>query len=127
MCDCHVVCFCRVEAYPQVCLHYFDGGVGGLIVGVCAAWCVGLVDTPLSVTKVLLCWCTVGCLGQHWLFLLGPAYTGDLLWLFVCGVVLCENCIVDASIFLFCVLVFIPVCLCVRVFCYGRMVDALAC
>ena len=43
------------------------------------------------------------------------------------GVVLCENCIVDASIFLFCVLVFIPVCLCVRVFCYGRMVDALAC
>ena len=49
------------------------------------------------------------------------------LWLVVCGVVLCENCIVDASIFLFCVLVFIPVCLCVRVFCYGRMVDALAC
>ena len=88
---------------------------------------MGLVDTPLSVTKVFLCWCTVGCLGQHWLFLLGPAYTNGLLWLFVCGVVLCENCIVDASIFLFCVLVFIPVCLCVRVFCYGRMVDALAC
>ena len=88
---------------------------------------VGLVDTPSRVTKGVFRWCTVGCLGQHWLFLLGPAYTAALLWLVVCGVVLCENCIVDASIFLFCVLVFIPVCLCVRVFCYGRMVDALAC
>lgn len=48
----------------------------------------------------------------------------------VCGGVLCENCRVDASIFLF---IF---CLCfgvlylflsVMVVCYGRMVDALAC
>ena len=95
-----------------------------MVVRLHGAW---LVDASGCVTKECLCWCTVGCLGQHWLFLLGPAYTAALLWLVVCGVVLCENCIVDASIFLFCVLVFIPVCLCVRVFCYGRMVDALAC
>ena len=59
VCDCHVVCFCRVEACPQVCLHYFDGGVGGLV-GVCAAWCVGLVDTPVlrdkSVVVLVHCW-----------------------------------------------------------------------
>ena len=85
MCDCHVVCFCRVEAYPQVCLHYFDGGVGGLV-GVCAAWCVGLVDTPLSVTKVFLCWCTVGCLGQHNVVPVGPLRESVMwLWLVVCG------------------------------------------
>ena len=47
-------------------------------------------------------------------------------WLCV-GVVLCENCIVDASIFLFVFWCLYLDCLCVRVFCYGRMVDALAC
>ena len=125
MCDCHCCCFCRVEAYPQV-------AVSLKVVMVVPGWgvcCVvlGLVDTPVLRDKRVFRWCTVGCLGQHWLFLLGPAYTAAVLWLVVCGVVLCENCIVDASIFLFCVLVFIPVCLCVRVFCYGRMVDALAC
>ena len=59
MCDCHVVCFCRVEAYPQVCLHRFDGGVGGLV-GVCAAWCVGFggctVRRDKSVFVLVHCW-----------------------------------------------------------------------
>ena len=103
-----------------------EGGDGGAWLG-CVLRGVGVGGYTKSRDKRVFRWCTVGCLGQHWLFLLGPAYTAALLWLVVCGVVLCENCIVDASIFLFCVLVFIPVCLCVRVFCYGRMVDALAC
>ena len=89
------------------------------------AWWVdasGLRDKRICVGALLGVW------GSTRLFLLG-SHVGWLLmcgWLCV-GVVLCENCIVDASIFLFCVLVFVPVCLCVRVFCYGRMVDALAC
>ena len=47
----------------------------------------------------------------------GPYVHGWLLvlWLFVCGVVLCENCIVDASIFLFCVLVLFTLIVCVSV------------
>ena len=125
MCDCHCFCFGRVEAYPQVAVSL----KAVMVVpgwGVCCV-VLGWWIHRFCVTKGVFRWCTVGCLGQHWLFLLGPAYTAAVLWLFVCGVVLCENCIVDASIFLFCVLVFIPVCLCVRVFCYGRMVDALAC
>lgn len=49
-----------------------------------------------------------------------PGVSGGL-WL--CGVgVVCENCIVDASIFIFCVCLFF-----VCVFCVGRTVDALAC
>ena len=94
--------------------------------GVCCV-VLGLVDTPSRVTKgffvgaLLGVWGSIGC--SCWALM----SAGRWLWLVVCGVVLCENCIVDASIFLFCVLVFIPVCLCVRVFCYGRMVDALAC
>ena len=89
---------------------------------------LGLVDTPLRDKRFDMRWCTVGCLGQHLVVPVGPScwLAAGCGWLCV-GVVLCENCIVDASIFLFCVLVFIPVCLCVRVFCYGRMVDALAC
>ena len=87
---------------------------------------VGLVDTPVLRDKrgfsLVHCWVS----GAALVVPVGPCVHG-WLWLVVCGVVLCENCIVDASIFLFCVLVFIPVCLCVRVFCYGRMVDALAC
>ena len=39
--------------------------------GVCCV-VLGLVDTPSRVTKGVFRWCTVGCLGQHWLFLLGP-------------------------------------------------------
>ena len=125
VCDCHCFCFCRVEAYPQV-------AVSPKVVMVVPGWgvcCVvlGLVDTPSRVTKgffvgaLLGVWGSIGC--SCWAL----RTRVQCLWLFVCGVVLCENCIVDASIFLFCVLVFIPVCLCVRVFCYGRMVDALAC
>ena len=51
----------------------------------------------------------LGVWGSMWLFLLGPCMDQSCGcgWLCV-GVVLCENCIVDASIFLFCVLVFIP-------------------
>ena len=103
-----------------------EGGDGGAWLG-CVLRGVGLVDTPSRVTKgffvgaLLGVWGSIGC--SCWALM----SAGRWLWLVVCGVVLCENCIVDASIFLFCVLVFIPVCLCVRVFCYGRMVDALAC
>ena len=69
---------------------------------------------------------SVGCL-EHYVSVENGAWHGHCVWPLCVLFVLCENCIVDASIFLFCVLVFIPVCLCVRVFCYGRMVDALAC
>ena len=99
------------------------------LVGLCDRVVLGLVDTPVLRDKrvfvLVHCWVS----GAALVVPVGPYVHGWLqcLWLFVCGVVLCENCIVDASIFLFCVLVFIPVCLCVRVFCYGRMVDALAC
>ena len=59
MCDCHVVCFCRVEAHPRVADVTEGGGVGGLV-GVCAAWCVGLVDTPVLRDKrvfvLVHCW-----------------------------------------------------------------------
>ena len=60
----------------------------------------------------LVCWHAVGCLGQHtnsyavlvWLWLsCWPALWMIAHWLVCgcCGVgVLCENCIVDASIFL---------------------------
>ena len=70
------------------------------------AWWVdasGLRDKRICVGALLGVW------GSTRLFLLG-SHVGWLLmcgWLCV-GVVLCENCIVDASIFLFCVLVFIP-------------------
>ena len=86
----------------------------------------------LRVTEDVMHWCTVGCLGQHRLLcvLVGPLCEPAAVivaWFHV-GVVLCENCIVDASIFLFlCFGVIYLDCLCVRVFCYGRMVDALAC
>ena len=99
------------------------------MLGCATAWCVGFggytAERDKSVFVLVHCWVS----GAALVVPVGPLLHGWLLvlWLFVCGVVLCENCIVDASIFLFCVLVFIPVCLCVRVFCYGRMVDALAC
>ena len=48
--------------------------------------------------------------------LLGPCRGLAADCLLVCvGVVLCENCIVDASIFLFCVLVLFTVIVCVSV------------
>ena len=126
VCDCHCCCFCRVETHLSV-----FGCAAWMVVwlaekGLCCV-VLGLVDTPSRVTKgffvgaLLGVWGSIGC--SCWALM----SAGRWLWLVVCGVVLCENCIVDASIFLFCVLVFIPVCLCVRVFCYGRMVDALAC
>ena len=61
-------------------------------------------------TKGLICvGALLGVWGSTLLFLLGPCVNRPrgCGWLCV-GVVLCENCIVDASIFLFCVLVFIP-------------------
>ena len=48
--------------------------------------------------------------------LVGPlSWTGGGCLLVRVGVVLCENCIVDASIFLFCVLVLFTVIVCVSV------------
>ena len=74
----------------------------------CAAWCWGWVDTLLRDKRGFV-GALLGVWGSMWLFLLGPCVN----WLLGCGwlcvgVVLCENCIVDASIFLFCVLVFLP-------------------
>ena len=64
-------------------------------------------------------WCTVGCLGQHRLLcvLVGPlcGLAAVVAAWFHVGVVLCENCIVDASIFLFCVLVLFTLIVCVSV------------
>ena len=48
-----------------------EGGDGGAWLG-CVLRGVGLVDTPVLRDKRVFRWCTVGCLGQHWLFLLGP-------------------------------------------------------
>ena len=114
VCDCHCVVFAGWRHTRKfACITsmvVLVAWLGCVLRGVWGWWI-----HRFCVTKVLLCWCTVGCLGQHWLFLLGPAYTGDLLWLFVCGVVLCENCIVDASIFLFCVLVLFTLIVCVSV------------
>ena len=76
--------------------------------GLCShgAWWVdasGLRDKRVCVGALLGVW------GSTRLFLLGPHMNRPRWcgWLCV-GVVLCENCIVDASIFLFCVLVFVP-------------------
>ena len=103
--------------------------VGCVIVGDHAAYCllvgcllcgVGWVIRTCCVTEDWLHWCTVGCLGQHRLLcVLGWALVVDFAavvaaW-FRVGVVLCENCIVDASIFLFCVLVLFTVIVCVSV------------
>ena len=54
--------------------------------GLCDRVVLGLVDTPNCVTKVFLCWCTVGCLGQHKVVPVGPSYESvALVWLVVCG------------------------------------------
>ena len=52
-------------------------------------------------------WVVVPCVAHHLL-------AGRVGWLVVVGVV-CENCIVDASIFLFCVLVLCTLIVCVSV------------
>ena len=113
-------CVKRTVVQAKVC-----GGVARGV-GCCACALRGVLPgmkdkKGMCVGALLGVWGSIGC--SCWALM----SAGRWLWLVVCGVVLCENCIVDASIFLFCVLVFIPVCLCVRVFCYGRMVDALAC
>ena len=48
---------------------------------------------------LFVCWCIVGCLGHYPLFLVPDHFAGvhGLCVLVVVGV-LCENCIVDASI-----------------------------
>ena len=59
MCDCHCLCFCRVEAYPQVAVS------PKMVVMVVPGWgvcCVvlGLVDTPVLRDKrgfsLVHCW-----------------------------------------------------------------------
>ena len=77
--------------------------------GCAAAWCLVGGCIWLRDKRVFMlvhCWVSGAALGcSCWaLMLAGRVGCG---WLCV-GVVLCENCIVDASIFLFCVLVFIP-------------------
>ena len=60
-----------------------DGGDGGAWLG-CVLRGVGVGGYTILRDKRVFRWCTVGCLGQHWLFLLGPAYTAAVLWLVVC-------------------------------------------
>ena len=67
----------------------------------------GWVDASVLRDKRFCVGALLGVWGSTMLFLLGPCMDQSCGWLCV-GVVLCENCIVDASIFLFCVLVFIP-------------------
>ena len=60
--------------------------------------------------------CWVSGAAQVCVSLLGPlSWTGGGCLLVCVGVVLCENCIVDASIFLFCVLVLFTLIVCVSV------------
>ena len=90
-------------------------------------WVSGAAHGACALVRLFLCgvgvWCVGGC--SWWLTACWLAW---LCWLVVVGVV-CENCIVDASILFFCLCVF---CLCVGFFVcvfvvQGRMVDALAC
>ena len=123
MCPQLWVLFCVVES-PSVRLprKYFAGWRHTFKVMVASSgwWCgwpfrgcahmvlVGWMH-PVCVTKeyaLVHCWVSGAAQGcSCWaLMLAGHVGCG---WLCV-GVVLCENCIVDASIFLFCVLVFVP-------------------
>ena len=94
--------------------------------GGCAfAWC-WWVDRLRDGSMLVRCWVSGAALVCPWALLFTGVHCCVFRWWG--GVVLCENCIVDASIFLFlCFGVICLDCLCVRVFCYGRMVDALAC
>ena len=76
----------------------------GALLGVWGStWCLRIVRT-------LFC----GCVVCGWLFLVAYCLLAGMVvcWLVVVGVV-CENCIVDASILFFCLCVF---CLCVGLF-----------
>ena len=82
-------------------------------------WCCGWVMRTLCVTEGLqaLVHCWVSGAAQVCVSLLGPSREPAAVivaWSRV-GVVLCENCIVDASIFLFCVLVLFTLIVCVSV------------
>ena len=82
-------------------------------------WCCGWVMRTLCVTEGLkaLVHCWVSGAAQVCVSLLGPSResTAVVVAWFRVGVVLCENCIVDASIFLFCVLVLFTLIVCVSV------------
>ena len=108
MCDCHKFLNCRVETHLTVMVALLGWWCGWAEKGLCAHVVLGLGGHTGLRDKRVCVGALLGVWGSTMLFLLGPMYTNGLLWLFVCGVVLCENCIVDASIFLFCVLVFVP-------------------
>ena len=77
--------------------------------GLCAHMVPGGWMHPVCVTKeyaLVHCWVSGAAHGCSCWALMSAGHVG-CGWLCV-GVVLCENCIVDASIFLFCVLVFVP-------------------
>ena len=77
--------------------------------GLCAHVVPGGWMHPVCVTKeyaLVHCWVSGAAQGCSCWALMWAGHVG-CGWLCV-GVVLCENCIVDASIFLFCVLVFVP-------------------
>ena len=101
--------FCRVETHLRVVVALSGWWCGWPVMVVLphGAWLVdasGLRDKRVNV--LVHCWVSGAAQGcSCWaLMLAGRLGCG---WLCV-GVVLCENCIVDASIFLFCVLVFVP-------------------
>ena len=57
-------------------------------------------------SMLVRCWVSGAALVCPWALLFTGVHCCVFRWWG--GVVLCENCIVDASIFLFCVLVFVP-------------------
>ena len=97
------VCFknVRVETHPTM-VFMLEVSVG-CGCGVCTLGCMD-IKCVYAAMKLLVCWHAVGCLGQHCVFLLCgiPLLVDHLLWWLVfVGCVLCENCIVDASILFF--------------------------
>ena len=92
------------------------GAAVGFLFGCVLAWLYA--SSFRGNVNRFVCWHAVGCLGQHCVFLFcGIPWSGCLLWwLVVVGCVLCENCIVDASILFFCSFLFacLPFCVVVR-------------
>ena len=109
VCDCHGSIFAGWRHTFKVMVASSGWWCGWAEKGLCAHVVLGLGGHTGLRDKRVCVGALLGVWGSTRLFLLGPCVDRPLCcgWLCV-GVVLCENCIVDASIFLFCVLVFVP-------------------
>lgn len=100
-------CWCVLEANCCASKSLWWCCAWGGVLCLCFAWCAAGDERQ----KRYVCWCTVGCLGQHvccFLVILVVPYLRACLCAGVGGWgVVCENCIVDASIFIFFVCVFL--------------------